>query len=94
MAVVPGRVFLCCRQGSDLYDVVGKHAVAAPCGCAVESGDAGAGPAVAVFEVADAALASGSPLDELAEPSTVFGCSLAVPGWPFRGMETAFSPIA
>jgi hypothetical protein len=67
---------LSCRgQSDDLYEVVGEDSVSAPGGGAVASGDGAAGPVIAVLEVADAALASGSPLDEVAEASAVFGGS-------------------
>src|SRR3954453_13008235 len=61
------------REGGDLREVVGEDSVSAPGGGAVAAGDAAAGPAVAVFEVADAAFAAGSPLDEPAEAGPVFG---------------------
>src|SRR5215213_6653831 len=71
------------RQGGDLHEVVGEDSLSAPGGGAVAARDAAAGPAVAVFEVADAAFAAGSPLDEPAEAWAVFGGPPGRAGLPF-----------
>ena len=79
--IPPAR--LCSRgrcEAGELYEVVGKDSVSAPDRGALASVHAAAGPAVAVFEVADAPFCSGSPLDELAEDGPVFVFSSG-PSW-------------
>jgi hypothetical protein len=52
--------------------VVGEHPVPAPHSCSpLPAVQAGAVPAVAAFEVADPAFATGAPLDQLAEAAAV-----------------------
>src|SRR5262245_17694323 len=59
-------------EGTDLDQVVGEDAVSGPDPGAFGAVDAGAVPAVAAFEVADAAFAAGSPFDGAAERLSVF----------------------
>jgi hypothetical protein len=72
-------------QGGDFDEVVGEDAVSAPGSGAGEGGQAGAVPAVAVFEVADAAFASGAPFDESAEGWALFGLPAVGAGGAFTG---------
>src|SRR5215813_13700326 len=60
-------------QGADLEQVVGEDPVAAPDGGAGPGVQAGAVPAVAALEVADASFAAGAPPDQLAEAGVVLG---------------------
>ena len=95
--IPPGR--LCSRgrcEAGELYEVVGKDSVSAPDRGALASVHAAAGPAVAVFEVADAPFCSGSPLDELAEGGPVFVFSSS-PSWlacarPVGGIAAVVDP--
>jgi hypothetical protein len=82
----------CGRERGDLGEVVGEDAVAAPGHGAVAAGDAATGPAVAVFEVADAALAAGSPFDQAAELAAVFVGSASRAGLAFPGIATVVTP--
>ena len=54
--------------------------------------DAGAVPAVAAFEVADAAFASCAPLDGSLEGWSVFFGSSGLSGFAFAGMTTVRTP--
>src|SRR3954462_11612990 len=68
----PGPVIRSAGEGGDLDEVVGQDCLSGPDACSIEAVEAGAGPAVAAFEVADAALAAGAPLDDSAECRAVF----------------------
>ena len=61
-----------CGEGADLDEVVSEHAVSGPDPGAFGAVDAGAVPAVAAFEGADAAFAAGAPLDGSSEGGSVF----------------------
>ena len=61
-----------CGQGADLDQVVGQDAVSGPDSGAFGAVDAGTVPAIAAFEVTDAAFAAGSPFDEASEGLSVF----------------------
>jgi hypothetical protein len=71
-------------KGGDLGQVVGEDSVARPGFRSFEAVQAGAVPAVASFEVADPAFASGSPFDRSAECPAVLDL---VPG----GTRSAFT---
>jgi hypothetical protein len=58
---------------SDLGEVMGEDAVAAPGAGTVDAVEQAAVPTGSAFEMADAALAFGSPLDQVAESTSVFG---------------------
>src|SRR6516225_5833855 len=64
-------------EGTDLDQVVGQDAVPGPDSGALGAVDAGAVPAVATLEGADAAFTSGAPLDCSSEHAPVF---LGLPG--------------
>src|SRR3954464_14330580 len=68
----PGAVIRSAGEGADLDEVVGQDCLSGPDACSVEAVEAGRVPAVAAFEVADAALAAGAPLDDSAECRAVF----------------------
>src|SRR3954470_18278005 len=69
----PGPVIRSAGEGADLDEVVGQDCLSGPDACSIEAVEAGAVPAVAAFEVADAAPAGGAPLDDSAECRAVFG---------------------
>src|SRR5690242_16788616 len=72
-------------QGGDFGEIVGEDAVAAPDPRTAQAVEAGAVPAVAVFEVADAAFAAGAPFDEFAEGRASLVLAAAGAGGAFAG---------
>ena len=81
-------------QCGDLGQVVGQDSLPGPGFRSLKAVHAGAVPAVCAFEGADAAFASGSPLDGSAEGSASFQLlsGQAGPPFPFRGMTTVRTP--
>src|SRR5271165_6273802 len=75
------RVWVSCGEGSDLDEVVSEDAVSAPGSGAVDAGEFGAVPAVASFDVVDPSFGSGPPFDLVAEGSPLF--ELAAPSSRF-----------
>jgi hypothetical protein len=61
------------RRGADLDQVVGEDAVSGPDPYTLGAVDAGAVPAVAAFEVANAAFGPGAPFHGAAERVYVYG---------------------
>src|ERR1700746_1115287 len=63
---------LSCGEGADLDQIVGQDPVSGPDPGAFGAVDAGAVPAVAAFEAADAAFGPGAPFDGASEGFSVF----------------------
>ena len=72
-------------EGADLDQVVGEDAVPGPDSGSFGAVDAGAIPAVATLEGADAAFTSGAPLDGSSERWPVFLGSPSLAGFAFTG---------
>ena len=72
-------------EGTDLDEVVGQDAVPGPDSGAFGAVDAGAIPAVATLEGADAAFTSGAPLDCSSERASVFLGLPGLAGFDFAG---------
>jgi hypothetical protein len=83
-SLVPGGS----RQVGDLYEIVARTPCPQQVAMRSRPVDLAAVPAVAVFEVADASLAAGAPLDELAEGRSAF-VRLSLPtGFALAGLAT------
>ena len=74
-----------CGEGTDLDQVVGQDAVPSPDSGACGAVDAGAIPAVATLEGADAAFTSVAPLDCSSERAPVFLGLPGLAGFAFTG---------
>ena len=72
-------------QAADLDQVVGQDSVSGPDSGAFDAVDPGAVPAVAAFEGADPAFASGSPFDVAAEGSSALVGLAGLAGLAFAG---------
>lgn len=81
-----------CGQGADLDEVVGEDAACAPCSGAVDTGEVGAVPAVASFEVVDRSFGSGAPFDLVVESPWVFELAARGAGFTLTGTATLRTP--
>jgi hypothetical protein len=74
-------------QDAELDEVEGEDCLPGPDPGSVAAVDPGAVPAVSAFEVADPALAAGSPLQDLAERWSVLGGLSSLAGFALAGND-------